>query len=182
MDVTTNWAIVVTGVILSFAFGEGNAPHTIIILNYLIALFFLYIEARRYRYYSMLRMRTRLMEEHLLAPIFSGAIPEEKDTWSKKLAENLAKPRVSMSKIESLAWRIRRQYILLLTVIFIAWIARIFTHPTPVSTLEAAIGQAGIWGVPGIAVFCVLLGSLLWCMALAYIYVPRAAVLVDDLP
>ncbi|MFZ5535668.1 MAG: DUF2270 domain-containing protein [Patescibacteria group bacterium] len=182
MDVSTNWAIVVTGVILSFAFGEGDAPHTVIILNYLIAQFFLYIEARRYRYYTMLRSRTRLMEEHLLAPILSGTEKQQTEDWAKQLAQTLARPKVSMSKIESFAWRLRRQYMVLLGIIFIAWVARIFMHPTPVTTLEAAIAQANVWVIPGVIVFGIFVGSLLWCMALAYIYVPRVAALVDDLP
>lgn len=182
MDVTTNWVIVVTGVMLSFAFGETQAPHTIILLNYLVAQFFLYIEARRYRYYAMLRSRTRLMEEHILAPIFTGAEEKIPDDWRKKLAVSLTHPKVSMSKIESLAWRLRRQYMVLLLVIFIAWMARIYMFPARVGSLSAAIGQAGIGVIPGAVVFAMFVLSLLICMALAYIYVPRATTVIDDLP
>jgi len=181
MDVTTNWVIVVTGVMLSFAFGEAKAPHAIILLNYLVAQFFLYIEARRYRYYVMLRSRTRLMEEHILAPIFTGEEENISDDWRKKLAASLVRPRISMSKIESLAWRLRRQYMVLFGVIFIAWMARIFSHPKSVGTLAEALVQAGIWMVPGAVVFGLFVGSLIVCMGLAYVYVPRVT-LVDDLP
>lgn len=181
MDVTTNWVIVVTGIMLSFAFGEPKAPHTIIVLNYLIALFFLYVEARRFRYYTMLRMRTRLMEQQFLSPIFMGDEAAISDDWGKKLASSLLRPTVAMSRMESIAWRLRRQYMFLLPVIFIAWMARIYAHPHTVTTLADAISQANIWVVPGYVVFGVFVGSLLVCMALAYIYVPRAT-LVDDLP
>ncbi len=181
MDVTTNWVIVVTGVMLSFAFGEANAPHAIILLNYLVALFFLYIEARRYRYYTMLRSRTRLMEEHILAPIFTGEEENISDDWRKKLAASLVRPHISMSKIESLAWRLRRQYMVLFGVIFIAWVARIFSHPKPVDTLVQAVAQANIWMVPGEVIFGFFVSTLLFCMWLAYVYVPRIT-LADDLP
>lgn len=181
MDVTTNWVIVVTGVMLSFAFGEFKAPHTIIILNYAIALFFLYVEARRFRYYTMLRSRTRLMEEHVLAPIFSGTHSDIPDTWGKTMADNLIRPKVAMSRIESLAWRLRRQYMFLLLVIFVAWLARIFAYPDVVKTLPEAINQASMWILPGALVFGLFSGSLILCMALAYIYVPRASH-IDDLP
>ena len=181
MDVTSNWVIVVTGAILSFAFGEPRTPHVVIILNYCIALFFLYIEARRFRTYVMLRARTRLMEKHLLGPVFSGQrIPAVHD-WGKRLAENLSYPRVPMSRIESLAWRLRRQYMFILPVIFAAWVARIYTVPEAVSTLPEAIAQAQLWFIPGGVVFSAFVSSLVVCIALAYIYVPRAS-LVDDLP
>lgn len=181
MDVTSNWVIVVTGAILSFAFGEPRTPHVVIILNYCIALFFLYIEARRFRTYVMLRARTRLMEKHLLGPVFSGQRIPAANEWGKRLAENLSYPRVPMSRIESLAWRLRRQYIFILPVIFAAWIARIYTVPDAVSTLPEAIGQAQLWFIPGGVVFSAFVSSLVVCIALAYIYVPRAS-LVDDLP
>lgn len=181
MDVTTNWVIVVTGVMLSFAFGEAKAPHAIILLNYLVAQFFLYIEARRYRYYVMLRSRTRLMEEHILAPIFTGEEEHISDDWRKKLAASLVRPAISMSKIESLAWRLRRQYMVLFSVIFIAWMARIFSYPTSAGSLADALAQAGVWMLPGAVVFGLFVGSLIVCMGLAYVYVPRVT-LVDDLP
>lgn len=181
MDVTSNWVIVVTGAILSFSFGEPRAPHFIILLNYCIALFFLYIEARRFRTYVMLRARTRLLEKHLLGPIFSGQPIYSMNTWGKKLAENLSKPQVAMSRIESLAWRLRRQYMFIFPVIIAAWVARIFSVPNVVDTFSEALAQGQLLFIPGSVVFIILMGSLGIFILLAYLYVPRAS-LVDDLP
>jgi len=181
MDVTSNWVIVVTGAILSFAFGEPKTPHVVIILNYCIALFFLYIEARRFRTYVMLRARTRLMEKYLLGPVFSGQRVPVANEWGKRLAENLSSPRVQMSRIESLAWRLRRQYMFILPVIFAAWIAKVYTVPRGVNSFQEAISQAQLWFIPGSVVFSALVFSLGICFVLAYVYVPRAS-LVDDLP
>ncbi len=181
MDVTSNWVIVVTGAMLSFTFGEPRAPHSVIILNYWIAIFFLYIEARRFRYYAMLRGRTRLMEEHILAPIFSGEADILPNNWGKRMAENLSKPKVAMSRLESLAWRLRRQYVFILPVIFMAWVARLFTNPHAVKTLPEAIVQAQLWFIPGNIVFWIFSGSLLIGLLFAFLYVPRSS-LVDDLP
>lgn len=181
MDVTSNWVIVVTGAILSFAFGEPKTPPVVIMLNYCIVLFFLYIEARRFRTYAMLRARTRLMEKHLLAPIFSGRPASMMNEWGKHLAENLSSPRVAMSRIESLAWRLRRQYVFILPVIFAAWVAKIYTVPYAAVSFQEAIIQAQLWVIPGGVVFGMFVSSLILCVALAYIYVPRAS-LVDDLP
>lgn len=181
MDVTSNWVIVVTGAILSFAFGEPRTPHTIIMINYLVVLFFLYIEARRFRYYVMLRTRTRLFEEHVLAPILSGKNEVHINEWGSKIASNLIRPRVSMSRLESIAWRLRRQYMFILPVLYAAWVARIYTVPNVVKTLPEAVVQAKLWFIPGEAVFGVMTGSLIAFMALAYLYVPRSS-LIDDLP
>lgn len=181
MDVTSNWVIVVTGAILSFAFGEPKVPHSVIILNYLIVLFFLYIEARRFRTFVMLRTRTRLFEEHILAPIFSGNQHIHVNEWGNKLAASLIRPRVSVSRIESIAWRLRRQYMFILPVIFAAWISRIHMVPKVVTSLPEAIDQAKLWFIPGDAVFTVMAGSLMVFIVLAYLYVPRAT-LLDDLP
>src|ERR687887_2849516 len=51
LDTTTNWAVVATGATLSIAFSQPAIHHGIIILNTLLVLWFLFIEARRYRYY-----------------------------------------------------------------------------------------------------------------------------------
>ncbi len=107
LDVTTNWAIVTTAAIISFAFGEPRVPHTIILVNYLLIWFFLYLEARRYRYYTMLRERTRALEKELFAPIFSGTNIKNLDVekWQHAVSDDLQKPHVHMSKAEAIAWR-----------------------------------------------------------------------------
>lgn len=52
LDTTTNWAVVSTGATLSIAFSQPDIHHGIIILNTLLVMWFLTIEARRYRYYQ----------------------------------------------------------------------------------------------------------------------------------
>ncbi|HSM70315.1 MAG TPA: DUF2270 domain-containing protein, partial [Anaerolineales bacterium] len=52
LDTTTNWAVVSTGATLSIAFSQPTIHHSIIILNTLLVTWFLFIEARRYRYYE----------------------------------------------------------------------------------------------------------------------------------
>lgn len=53
LDTTTNWSVVATGATLSFAFSQSEIHHAIIILNTLLVTLFLFIEARRYRYYEL---------------------------------------------------------------------------------------------------------------------------------
>src|SRR3712207_6487366 len=50
LDATTNWAVITAGATLSFAFSSTAHPHFLIPLNSLLLAFFLFFEARLYRY------------------------------------------------------------------------------------------------------------------------------------
>src|SRR6202521_6039280 len=69
LDATTNWAVATTGIALSVAFSSvGNSPLPLVLVA-LMALVFLAIEARRYRYFDIWRTRVRLMEVSIYAPL-----------------------------------------------------------------------------------------------------------------
>ena len=61
LDTTTNWAVVSAGATLSIAFSQPDVHHGVIILNTLLTTWFLFIEARRDRYYELWRYRIRPM-------------------------------------------------------------------------------------------------------------------------
>ncbi|HKC65166.1 MAG TPA: DUF2270 domain-containing protein, partial [Pyrinomonadaceae bacterium] len=52
LDTTTNWAVITAGATLSFAFSSTTNPHFVIPINSILVAFFLFMEARRYRYYE----------------------------------------------------------------------------------------------------------------------------------
>ena len=56
LDATTNWAVVTTGAALSFAFGGISNTPTVILIDTFLVLMFLFIEARRYRYYELINL------------------------------------------------------------------------------------------------------------------------------
>src|SRR3989337_395437 len=60
LDNTTNWAVITAGAAISFALGSPNNHHGVILLNTLLITLFLYLEARRYRYYELFSSRGRL--------------------------------------------------------------------------------------------------------------------------
>src|ERR1051325_3814284 len=53
LDTTTNWAVLTAGATLSFAFSSNANPHFVILINTVLVGFFLFMEARRYRYYEI---------------------------------------------------------------------------------------------------------------------------------
>ncbi|MBA3804807.1 MAG: DUF2270 domain-containing protein, partial [Acidobacteria bacterium] len=62
LDTTTNWAVLTAGATLSFAFSAPQNPHFVILINSLLVAFFLFMEARRYRYYEIWSSRVRVLE------------------------------------------------------------------------------------------------------------------------
>ena len=62
LDATTNWAVLTSAGMLSFALGSQETPHIILLLSNLIILSYLSIEARRYRYFEVYRARVRILE------------------------------------------------------------------------------------------------------------------------
>src|SRR3989337_2467489 len=61
LDNTTNWAVIAAGAAISFSLSDPSHHYGVIILDTLLVTLFLWIEARRYRYYELWAYRTRLM-------------------------------------------------------------------------------------------------------------------------
>jgi len=182
LDVTTNWAIVTTAGILSLVFSTENISHIMIIVNYVLVIFLLFIEARRFRYYSLLKKRTRLIEEHIFAPMFSGDVSsgQSDEQWMKTLSEYLIKPIIPISRWESIAWRLRRNYMFILPFLFCAWIVKLSMHSVNETSIVNVIQQGYIWHIPGEIVGAFFFVSILVFLGIA-IYIPEHSS-SDDLP
>jgi len=173
LDTTTNWSIVVTGAIVSFSFTNSATPHSVILVNYLLVWFFLYIEARRFRYYWLLRERTRIIEKQLLTQIFLGKSgKQDANKWKEKLAKSFQNLSVPMSRMESIAWRFRRNYFFLFPLIFISWMAKVQLNPNPAQTLAEFLNNARVWFIPGYLIFVIFLASILTSI-FAALYIPQ---------
>ncbi|HRQ23771.1 MAG TPA: DUF2270 domain-containing protein [Anaerolineales bacterium] len=148
LDTTTNWAVVVTGATLSIAFSQPSVHHGIIILNTLLVMWFLFIEARRYRYYELWSYRVRLMETDfyaaMLVPPFHPS-PE----WAESLAENLLAPSFPISMWEAFGRRLRRNYFWILLILYASWVAKIWLFPKPASGLDEFISRSSVGLVSG---------------------------------
>lgn len=159
LDTTTNWAVVATGATLSIAFSQSEVHHGIILLNTLLVLWFLFIEARRYRYYELWSYRVRLMETDfyaaMLVPPFHPS-PE----WAENLAESLLMPSFPISMWEAFGRRLRRNYYLIFLILYASWAAKIWLFPMPATTLQEFIQRSAIGPVPGEVM--IMLGVLLY--------------------
>jgi uncharacterized membrane protein len=148
LDTTTNWAVVATGATLSIAFSQSEVHHAIIILNTLLVTGFLFIEARRYRYYELWSYRVRLMETDfyaaMLVPPFHPS-PE----WAESLAENLLSPRFPISMLEAFGRRLRRNYLWIMLILYASWIAKIWLFPQPPVSVDEFINRAAVGPISG---------------------------------
>ncbi len=143
LDTTTNWAVVATGAVLSIAFSQPTVHHSIIILNTLLVLWFLFIEARRYRYYELWSYRVRLMETDfyaaMLVPPFHPS-PE----WAESLAENLLTPSFPISMWEAFGRRLRRNYFWIFLILYASWVVKIWLFPTPAQTVTEFVERSAV--------------------------------------
>ena len=69
LDTTTNWSVVTLGVALSITYSSPQASPLPLVLVGILIIFFLMLEARRYRYFNVWRARCRWMELHFFAPM-----------------------------------------------------------------------------------------------------------------
>jgi uncharacterized membrane protein len=148
LDTTTNWAVVATGATLSIAFSQPDIHHGIIILNTMLVTLFLYIEARRYRYYELWSYRVRLMETDFFAAMLVPPFHPAPD-WAESLAENLLSPRFPISMWEAFGRRLRRNYLWIFLILAIAWVAKYWLFPVPPNDMKEFISRAAIGHIPG---------------------------------
>lgn len=156
LDGTTNWAVLTTGATLSFAFSSPSNSHVMILINSLLIFFFLYIEARRYRYYDLWRARIRLMETEFFAELLVANEREaEGDHWRELLAADLLHPHFSISMWEAMGRRLRRNYSWIFAVLVLSWMVKVAIHPTRTPDLATLLERATIGPVPGPAVIAI---------------------------
>src|SRR5262245_9105635 len=88
IDRTTNWAITVAGAMLSVSLSTPTAHHGVLLFAMILVLFFLVIEARRYRFFDVYRARVRLLERQYFARVFAPG-GERDEEWISTLTNAL---------------------------------------------------------------------------------------------
>ncbi|ERJ07334.1 putative integral membrane protein [Halorhabdus tiamatea SARL4B] len=154
IDRTTNWAVVLTASLLTWAFSADTRPHYILLVGMGMLVVFLSIEARRYRIYDVWRSRVRLLEEN----VFANALDPngtEQPNWRELLSVDLREPAIKTPLAEAVSRRLRRVYTPLLSVLLAAWLIRLTVFAGP---MQGPIGAASVGSIPGEAVLVVVSG------------------------
>ena len=116
LDATTNWAVATTGIALSVTFSSPQNSPLPLVLVALMALVFLAIEARRYRYFDIWRTRVRLMEVSMYVPLLRLQRVRVDNGWNETLARDYEQLHFHISFGEAVGRRLRRNYSFLFAV------------------------------------------------------------------
>jgi uncharacterized membrane protein len=167
LDTTTNWSVVTLGVALSITFSSTTASPLPLVLVGFLVLFFLMLEARRYRYFNVWRARARWMERHFYAPMLDDSDLHLEEGWQHTLARDYRSPRYHIGFLRAVGRRLRNNYIWILMIQTIAYFGKIMIHPTPVATIDQLWPRAAVGPIPG---ELMVAGGLLYdatCIAIA---------------
>lgn len=149
LDATTNWAVVTTGLALSLTFSSRSASPLPLLLVGLIVPVFLYIEARRYRFFDFWRMRAHVLEVYFFGPILRGEGVRVDNGWNEVLYQDYRAPNLHITLLEALGRRLRRNYGWIFLIQVTCYVGKLLIHPEPVDSVEEFIQRAAIGPIPG---------------------------------
>lgn len=169
MDATTHWAVVSTMAIISLAY--SNQESSILLLPFCCVLLYLllHIEARRYRYFDVWRMRVRMLEVHLMVPALLQGQDLAEGNWRETLCNDLLAPSYKMSRIEALGRRLQRTYMWLFLIVLGTWLLLGFNRMNG----NIDIGVFGQGQISGFAVLCAMVIFYLYLAMIFLIAGPR---------
>lgn len=148
LDTTTNWAVVTTGAAISFVLSSPSNHFGIILLTTLLVSLFLWMEARRYRYYELWSYRARLMETDFYAAMLVPPFAPHAE-WAESLAQSLLQPDFPITMLEAIGRRLRRNYFWVYMVLLLAWALKLVLHPTAVPDFAHFVDRSSIGLLPG---------------------------------
>ncbi|TNC64519.1 DUF2270 domain-containing protein [Rubellimicrobium roseum] len=170
LDTTTNWSIVTLGLALSLTYAAPEASALPLLLVGILILVFLFIEARRYRYFNVWRARSRLIESNFLVPMLEGTT--ESGEWRGLLAGEYREPHYPISMLAAVSRRVRSNYIYILLVQTLAYMGKLVEHPTPATDWADLPRRAAIGPLPGwivLSVMGIYVATWVSLAALAYL-------------
>lgn len=132
LDATTNWAVITAGATLSFVFSQPSNPHFAIPINSILVSIFLFMEARRYRYYEVWANRVRVLETGYFAPMLSHRTTPADKEWAEHIAADLVTPHFTISEWEAVGRRLRANYLWIFILLALSWTLKIYIHPEPI--------------------------------------------------
>jgi uncharacterized membrane protein len=153
LDTTTNWAVLTAGATLSFVFSSPSNPHFVIPINSVLVAIFLLMEARRYRYYEIWSSRVRVLETGYFAQLLAPDSAMPQDAWAKHLAADLITPHFTISELEAVGRRLRRNYLWIFALLALSWNLKVYLHPLPARDFNTFIDRATVGMVQGWFVF-----------------------------
>jgi uncharacterized membrane protein len=129
LDVTSNWAILLTVALITFTLGTPDVPHFTLLFGLVLIGISVLIEGRRYRHLHHSGWRLYLIELGYFANLLHPSSPPPKIEWRRTLADDLRRPRLLVSWFKATRVRLRRNYLMILYFVTAAWVTKLFIHP-----------------------------------------------------
>ncbi len=149
LDTTTNWAVVTTGIVFSVVYAQPDASAAPLATVGLVLLVFLLLEARRYRFFDIWRVRVRVMESHFMTPLLLGRGMQVENGWHEALAEDYTGVYFHLTFWEALGRRLRRNYGYIFLIQGGSYYGKILVHPTPAVNFQEVVERAALGPIPG---------------------------------
>lgn len=130
LDNTTNWSIITTAGLLTFAFDGPDHSHWVLLTGVLLLTSFLSIEARRFRFFDVWRYRVRRIEENFYGPILRRDPVSPDRGWGDRVAGDLLHPVFKITYRAALRARFVRNYWMLYSVLLGGWVLKVLHEPT----------------------------------------------------
>ena len=155
LDRTTNWAIASAAGILSVSLNQPEKHHGLLIFAMAVVFMLLVIESRRYCYFDVYRRRVRLFEANYYPVVLAPSVKAPDTAWLQDLAADLKTPAVSLTYLEAMAHRLRRNYAWIFLILLAAWLLKVIGSvafmqiwDTPADLhLRAEVGWTPGWAV-----------------------------------
>lgn len=155
LDTTTNWAIVTSAGLATFALGNPLVRHDVFLFGMFLNWVFLTIESRRFRHYALAHERVRIMEKFFYGDLIGEPVP---DDWRQQIFTSLRSASSELGLWEAYAWRLRRNYLWLYLALVLLWLMKLHYAEGAERSLSAMVQRAAAGPVPGVFVF-VLVGA-----------------------
>lgn len=167
LDTTTNWSVVTLGIAISVSFSSTDAPSLPLLLVGFLIVFFLTLEARRYRYFNVWRARARWFETRFYAPMLKHGKLDDGSHWQNVLARDYESPRYHISYLRAVGRRLRRSYLWIILIQSVAYVGKIIAHPGPPESAAEFFARANVGPLSGEVVMFVGFGYLALAIGLA---------------
>jgi len=148
LDTTTNWAVVTVAASITFIFAAPENHWGVFLLVMLLTLLFLFIEARRYRYYELWSLRARLMETDFFAAMLVPPFAPHAE-WDETLAESLLQPEFPISRLEAVGRRLRNNYLAIFGILGAGIVFKLYLHPFEARSVAMMVERAHIGPLHG---------------------------------
>jgi len=154
LDTTTNWALVAMASIITFALNKPQYSQETLIIGMYVALMFLLLEARRFRFFDVWRARVRMIEENFYGPILRRDPDSSTEQWGEHVADDLLHPKFKITLLQAVKARLVRNYLYIFGFLLIAWIGRLLVLIDPNEGWEVlfVIGAIPAWLPIGLVV------------------------------